>query len=323
MDFRNYLNLIDDISTNDEPNIGDIVEIEMGDQLLETYIEDLTEDGVIIKVDEAALSMMIDAKKQLNEWMKMGASSDASAAGSFYEGKLSDEVDKIEDKPKSRRKQKNELELDEPFDFEKWEKSGKHRALRGFGPKGFATQLGVEKELKEGWDGTVGWHRIDSDHHDDIDDGEYNDEAGMFKNDLQTLQRVSAHLEKEIQDNENLPEWCQAKIAQAKGMVVNVMDYMISQHENGDIHTIDEDEMDEAKYHGREVPLGKKMKGDVKKSKVYVRKPNGNIVKVEFGDPNMRIKKSNPKRRKSFRARHHCENPGPRWKARYWSCRAW
>ena len=83
------------------------------------------------------------------------------------------------------------------------------------------------------------------------------------------------------------------------------------------------EDMDEAKYHGREVPLGKKMKGDVKKSKVYVRKPNGKIVKVNFGDKNMRIKKNNPKRRKSFRARHHCENPGPRWKARYWSCRSW
>jgi len=82
-------------------------------------------------------------------------------------------------------------------------------------------------------------------------------------------------------------------------------------------------DIDEAKYRGREVPLGKKMPGDVKKSKVYVRKPNGNIVKVEFGDPNMRIKKSNPKRRKSFRARHNCANPGPRWKARYWSCRSW
>jgi hypothetical protein len=79
----------------------------------------------------------------------------------------------------------------------------------------------------------------------------------------------------------------------------------------------------EAKYRGREVPLGKKMAGDVKKSKVYVRKPNGNIVKVEFGDPNMRIKKSNPARRRSFRARHNCDNPGPRWKARYWSCRSW
>jgi len=79
----------------------------------------------------------------------------------------------------------------------------------------------------------------------------------------------------------------------------------------------------EAKYQGREVPLGKKMAGDVKKSKVYVRKPNGNIVKVNFGDKKMRIKKSNPARRKSFRARHNCKNPGPRWKARYWSCRSW
>ena len=86
---------------------------------------------------------------------------------------------------------------------------------------------------------------------------------------------------------------------------------------------LDEVEMDEAKYQGREVPLGKPMAGDVKKSKVYVKKPNGKVVKVNFGDKKMRIKKSNPKRRKSFRARHNCKNPGPRWKARYWSCRAW
>ena len=86
----------------------------------------------------------------------------------------------------------------------------------------------------------------------------------------------------------------------------------------------EEDEMDEAKYHGREVPLGKPMKGDVKKSKVYVRDPStGNIKKVNFGDPNMRIKKTSPAHRKSFRARHNCANPGPRTKARYWSCRAW
>lgn len=81
--------------------------------------------------------------------------------------------------------------------------------------------------------------------------------------------------------------------------------------------------LSEAEYQGRKVQLGKPMSGDVKKSKVYVRGPKGNVVKVNFGDKNMRIKKSNPARRKSFRARHHCENPGPRWKARYWSCRAW
>ena len=79
----------------------------------------------------------------------------------------------------------------------------------------------------------------------------------------------------------------------------------------------------EAEYQGRKVQLGKPMQGDVKKFKVYVKNASGNVVKVNFGDPNMRIKKSNPERRKSFRARHNCDNPGPRWKARYWSCRKW
>jgi len=91
---------------------------------------------------------------------------------------------------------------------------------------------------------------------------------------------------------------------------------------------------DEAKYQGREVALNKPMAGDVKKSKVYVRDPaTGNIKKVNFGhggktakrlgQKTMKIKKSNPARRKSFRARHNCDNPGPKTKARYWSCRAW
>ena len=84
------------------------------------------------------------------------------------------------------------------------------------------------------------------------------------------------------------------------------------------------DKLEEAKYQGRSVPLGKPMRGDVKKFKVYVRDPStGNVKKVNFGDPNMKIKKSDPKRRKSFRARHNCANPGPRTKARYWSCRKW
>jgi hypothetical protein len=86
---------------------------------------------------------------------------------------------------------------------------------------------------------------------------------------------------------------------------------------------LSEQDMSEAEYQGRKVALGKPMQGDVKKSKVYVKNPQGNVVKVNFGDPNMTIKKSNPARRKSFRARHNCDNPGPRHKARYWSCRAW
>jgi hypothetical protein len=88
--------------------------------------------------------------------------------------------------------------------------------------------------------------------------------------------------------------------------------------------TLTEQDIDEAEYQGRKVPLGKPMRGDVAKFKVYVKDPKtGNVKKVNFGDKTMRIKKSNPARRKSFRARHRCANPGPRTKARYWSCRKW
>ena len=80
-----------------------------------------------------------------------------------------------------------------------------------------------------------------------------------------------------------------------------------------------------AKYQGRNVSLGKVMKNPSpnKKSMVYVKNAKNNVVKVSFGDPNMSIKKENPKRRKSFRARHKCDSPGPRWKPRYWACKTW
>ena len=85
----------------------------------------------------------------------------------------------------------------------------------------------------------------------------------------------------------------------------------------------EEEQIDEAEYQGREVKLNKPMQGDVKKSKVYVKNEKGNVVKVNFGDPNMTIKKDDPGRRASFRARHNCDDPGPKTGARYWSCKAW
>lgn len=80
-----------------------------------------------------------------------------------------------------------------------------------------------------------------------------------------------------------------------------------------------------AEYQGRKVTLNKPFRtpDGPKKRSVYVKNEKGNVVKVNFGDPNMKIKKSDPARRKSFRARHNCSNPGPKWKARYWSCKAW
>lgn len=80
-----------------------------------------------------------------------------------------------------------------------------------------------------------------------------------------------------------------------------------------------------AKKEGRKVTLNKPFRtpDGPKKFSVYVKNDKGNVVKVNFGDPNMKIKKNIPERRKSFRARHNCDNPGPKWKARYWSCKAW
>ena len=93
------------------------------------------------------------------------------------------------------------------------------------------------------------------------------------------------------------------------------------------------EDINEAEYQCRKVKLNKPMRGDVKKFKVYVKNPKGNVVKVNFGhggtsakkagEKTMQIQKDIPSRRKAFRARHNCDTPGPRHKARYWSCKAW
>lgn len=108
---------------------------------------------------------------------------------------------------------------------------------------------------------------------------------------------------------------------------------IIYEDEYGSVEETDfviNDLLSEAEYKGRKVQLGKIMQGDVKKFKVYVKNDKGNVVKVNFGfggksakGKRMPIRKNNPARRKSFRARHNCDNPGPRWKARYWACRTW
>ena len=85
------------------------------------------------------------------------------------------------------------------------------------------------------------------------------------------------------------------------------------------------DLLTEAEYKGRKVTLNKPFltPNGPKKRSVYVKNEKGNVVKVNFGDPNMRIKVQSPTHRKSFRARHNCKNPGPKTAAKFWSCRAW
>ena len=118
-------------------------------------------------------------------------------------------------------------------------------------------------------------------------------------------------------------EWTKDMISKAEIYIQNVYDF-VSYYEPGKYE--EEDESEASEYQGRKVTLNKPFRtpDGPKKFSVYVKNDKGNIVKVNFGDPNMKIKKNIPERRKSFRARHHCDtNPGPRYKARYWACKAW
>ena len=119
------------------------------------------------------------------------------------------------------------------------------------------------------------------------------------------------------------------KAAKKEGLSMDkqrLVEIITEEYENAYYEFLAEGEkLEEAEYQGRKVTLNKPFRtpDGPKKSSVYVKNAKGNVVKVNFGDPKMKIKKNIPARRKSFRARHNCDNPGPKWKARYWSCKAW
>jgi hypothetical protein len=144
--------------------------------------------------------------------------------------------------------------------------------------------------------------------------------AGWFENEIEDFRQS----EKELED------MAFGSKAQQKGVNMGDYDKKMKQPKASStelyIESKKKDEViEEAEYRGRKVKLGKPFytPGGPRKRAVYVYNDKGNVVKVGFGEPGMKIKKNNPERRKSFRARHNCENPGPRWKARYWSCRMW
>ena len=112
-----------------------------------------------------------------------------------------------------------------------------------------------------------------------------------------------------------------------KDKCVKVSETVLFRNEALELEIVEHDEpviFQEAEYQGRKVKLGKPMQGDVKKFKVYVKDPKtGNVKKVNFGQKGMVIKKNNPGARKSFRARHKCDQKKDRTTAGYWSCRKW
>lgn len=173
----------------------------------------------------------------------------------------------------------------------------------------------------------------------------------MFFSNLQQMKRQCEYLldfdEEQVEEIlNNGHDWAQDHISESKNNMDQVFDFLMNEikGEDSEFQTesylpnirgkkIYEDQygsveilpIQESEYKGRKVTLNKPFytPDGPKKRSVYVKNSKGNIVKVNFGDPNMRIKKNSPSHRKSFRARHHCENPGPKWKSKFWSCKAW
>ena len=141
------------------------------------------------------------------------------------------------------------------------------------------------------------------------------EEGQMQREQLMKMHHQLMEIEKYLESVE-FEDWTKDMISKSEVYIQNIYDFVEAQ-KSGDAYA--------AKYKGRTVTLNKPFRtpGGPKKSAVYVKNDKGNVVMVRFGDPNMKIKKNIPNRRKSFRARHNCDNPGPKWKARYWSCKAW
>ena len=140
-------------------------------------------------------------------------------------------------------------------------------------------------------------------------------EVSMAKNDLSTAMRAVQDLLKNLPEEEtDLPAWWQVKLSRACMMLDGLADYYKS--DKKEVTASD-------KNKGKKLNKPFRTPGGPKKFSVYVKNDKGNIIKVNFGDPGLSIKRDNPNRRKNFRARHNCDNPGPKTKARYWSCRNW
>ena len=303
----------------EEFEIGDNFGISFSEDFeISTEIVGFVEDGIVVELDETALNYLQEnginflEGELVNEEKQKGV--DGKVCWKGYK--------RMGTKMKGGKRVDNCVKMGEDSDVEE---SGLqyYTGKKKYGKDGMAALAAAGREgASEEELGRIKDKYKKEDHGPEDPEasynvGEFDREGDMAKDDLRTINDAAKELYSIIQADENLPEWVQAKIVKAMDYLDTARDYMKANKYAEDF------EVDEAKYRGKEVPLGKKLPGDVKKSKVYVRKPNGNIVKVNFGDKKMRIKKSNPKRRKSFRARHNCKNPGPRWKARYWSCRSW
>jgi len=291
------------------------------DHEIATTIVDILEDGIVIELDDTALEMLINEGltflegEVVNEEKQKGVDGKACWKGYKRMGTKQKGGKTVDNCVKMGEDAIEESGLQYYTGVKKHGEEYMKKAAAAGREGASQKELGAlkDKYSKAHKNEDHGPENPDADYNQ----GEYDREGDMAKDQLRTIDSAAEELYAIISANENLPEWVQKKITLAMDYIDTARDYLKSNKYAEDAQT------NEAEYQGRKVQLGKKMAGDVKKSKVYVKNPQGRVVKVNFGDKKMRIKKSNPARRKSFRARHNCANPGPRHKARYWSCRSW
>jgi hypothetical protein len=288
--------LTDYIAESESPTVGDTFAINIREEcLIESHIVDVVEDGVVIEGDNRLFELLEEYGYTTETIRRYGAVGSSPGMG-YTMGEAEDEAGTD---PTNTKHEHSQGYSDASRGINRNPYGPNTPAGKAYmdGQAAYKRHFGESQELnlirsRAGLAETAPYQpETDADHNDPLA-AKAADDAAVGPMEEDGVDPVNA----QGQDAEDLSGQATSSVAGA---------------------------VDEAEYRGREVKLGKPMAGDVKKSKVYVKGPKGNVVKVNFGDPNMRIKKSNPARRKSFRARHNCDNPGPRWKARYWSCRAW
>ena len=347
-DMRELLNLINDMSDEGSVELHDSFDIELSeDFVIETGVVDITEDAIIVECDDEAIRLLEEHGVVL-EKMVMGLPGDQGSKTMGEDSAAEDSDDEVDEyvlasnfisqlhtDPYEQSEdwvynQIGEYLNQQGIPEQYWQKIADliFRKLQGFAESKQGVAEGSVndyfKRRKDEEDRIAGTKAPAKRTPKQTDYEKKRKEQGVAEGEIVSFKKKKSEHEKYAdafsKQHDDKHRYGVGHIECPYCSDVNC-DYDCDESQADGFEG--SDEIDEAEYHGRKVPLGKPMAGDVKKSKVYVRKPNGKVVKVNFGDKNMRIKKSNPKRRKSFRARHNCANPGPRWKARYWSCRAW
>jgi hypothetical protein len=367
---------------NEDIRANDVFFIETKDTIIETIVESVTDDGIVISLDEHAMTLLSESGwfNPVKKFMDKRAAAMAMESAGYlaaihYVSRSWEQVLNVLDDRELETLQKNlKITTESPeWSKNKYFLKGWNEGLNAGKSSEYYNKMIVNKF--KNLDKTAKYLEYSlSDLNESIDVLPENlipvDEASVFKSisnffdkraqasamesmgyiigvyyasgkKWQYVQLFLDHgdwdiLEKALKLTTESPEWRKntnlIKGWKSGAEAYNTNDVflgkMISSKMNrikSSMHYLGLNKLDEAEYQGRKVTLGKPFltPDGPKKRSVYVKNPKGNVVKVNFGDKNMKIKKSNPARRKSFRARHNCANPGPKWRARYWSCRAW